>query len=77
VIELQAEPWIAGWTTGQSLEKQFESMNVSQLKENVSFARQVGFPEIYLWGAEWWYWLKVNQNHPELWEAAKGMFQNQ
>jgi hypothetical protein len=77
VIELQAEPWIAGWTTNQSLEKQFESMNVPQLKENVSFARKVGFPEIYLWGAEWWYWLKVNQNHPELWDAAKEMFRNQ
>lgn len=77
VIELQAEPWIAGWTTAQSLEKQFESMNAPRLKDNVSFARKVGFPEIYLWGAEWWYWLKVKQNHPELWDTAKTMFQNQ
>ncbi len=77
VIELQAEPWIAGWTTGQPLEKQFESMNVPKLQENVSFARQVGFPEIYLWGVEWWYWLKVQNNHPELWDAAKTMFNNQ
>lgn len=77
VIELQAEPWIAGWTTNQPLEKQFESMNVEKLQENVLFARQVGFPEIYLWGVEWWYWLKVHQNHPELWDAAKTMFQNQ
>ena len=77
VIELQAEPWIAGWTTNQPLEKQFESMNVAKLQENVAFARQVGFPEIYLWGVEWWYWLKVHQNHPEVWDAAKVMFQNQ
>jgi hypothetical protein len=77
VIELQAEPWIAGWTTNQPLEKQFESMNVTKLQENVSFAKQVGFPEIYLWGVEWWYWLKVHQNHPEVWEAAKEMFRNQ
>ena len=77
VIELQAEPWIAGWTTNQPLEKQFESMNVEGLKENVSFARKVGFPEIYLWGVEWWYWLKTTQNHPEVWETAKIMFSNQ
>ncbi|MFZ2835460.1 MAG: beta-galactosidase [Candidatus Moraniibacteriota bacterium] len=76
VIELQAEPWIAGWTTNQPLEKQFESMNANRLQENVSFARQVGFPEIYLWGVEWWYWLKTTQNHPELWDTAKIMFNN-
>ncbi len=74
VVELQAEPWIAGWTTSASLEDQFVSMNVEKMKDNVAFARQVGFPEIYLWGAEWWYWLKVNQNHPELWDTAKEMF---
>lgn len=77
VIELQAEPWIAGWTTNQPLEKQFESMNVSKLQENVTFAKQVGFPEIYLWGVEWWYWLKIHQNHPELWDTAKTLFQAQ
>lgn len=77
VIELQAEPWIAGWTTNQPLDKQFESMNAQKLQANVSFARQVGFPEIYLWGAEWWYWLKVGNNHPEVWDAAKVMFRNQ
>lgn len=76
VIELQAEPWISGWTTGQPLEKQFESMNAQRLKENVSFARQVGFPEIYLWGVEWWYWLKVKQSFPEVWDTARAMFHN-
>jgi ubiquitin-protein ligase len=74
VIELQAEPWIAGWTTSQSLEKQFESMNAQKLQENVQFAKEVGFPEIYLWGAEWWYWLKTKHNHPELWETARAIF---
>lgn len=74
VIELQAEPWISGWTTAQPLEDQFRSMNAEKLKENVEFAQKVGFPEIYLWGAEWWYWLKTEMDHPELWEMAKGLF---
>lgn len=74
VIELQAEPWISGWTINGSLSEQFKSMNPQQLKENVEFAKKVGFPEVYLWGAEWWYWLKITQNHPELWETAKELF---
>lgn len=74
VIELQAEPWISGYTTNEPLAEQFKSMNSSKLIENVSFARKVGFPEIYLWGVEWWYWLKVNQGHPELWNTAKSLF---
>jgi hypothetical protein len=71
VSELQAEPWISGWTVNAPLEEQFKSFNTDKLKENVIFARQVGFPEVYLWGAEWWYWLKTEKNHPELWETAK------
>jgi len=74
VIELQAEPWINGWTTSGSLSEQFKSMNPQKLQDNVKFAKEVGFPEIYLWGAEWWYWLKTTQNHPELWDTAKSLF---
>jgi hypothetical protein len=74
VIELQAEPWIAGWTTSGALSEQFKSMNPEQLKSNVEFAKKTGFPEIYLWGAEWWYWLKTTQNHPELWDTARELF---
>jgi len=74
VIELQAEPWISGYTTNEPLAEQFKSMNPGKLRNNVSFAKKVGFPEIYLWGVEWWYWLKVNQGHPELWETARSLF---
>ncbi|MDQ1283900.1 MAG: hypothetical protein QG620_248 [Patescibacteria group bacterium] len=74
VVELQGEPWVSGYTTNEPLEEQFKSMNVGKLKENVSFARKVGFPEIYLWGVEWWYWLKVKKDHPELWDAARDLF---
>jgi len=71
VIELQTEPWVAGWTINRPLEEQFQSMNAGQLKENVEFAQKVGFSEVYLWGVEWWYWLKVEKNHPELWNQAR------
>lgn len=74
VIELQAEPWINGSTTDNILDEQFKSMNPGQLRENVEYAQKVGFPEIYLWGVEWWYWLKVKENHPELWDTAKELY---
>lgn len=77
VIELQAEPWISGYTTEQPLSEQFKSMDAEKLKDNVSFAKKVGFPEIYLWGVEWWYWLKTKQGHSELWETAEKLFNNQ
>lgn len=74
VIELQGEPWISGWTTDGTLSEQFKSMNPEKLEDNISFAKKVGFPEIYVWGVEWWYWLKVKQDHPEMWEIARELF---
>lgn len=76
VIELQAEPWINGSTTENTLTEQFKSMNPAQLRSNVDYAERVGFPEIYLWGVEWWYWLKEKQDHPELWDTARELFRN-
>jgi hypothetical protein len=77
VIELQAEPWISGYTTECPLEEQFKSMNKEKLADNIVFAKKVGFPEVYLWGVEWWYWLKVEKAHPELWDTARELFKNQ
>ncbi len=74
VIELQGEPWISGWTTSRPLEEQFNSMNAEKLMDNIDFAKKAGFPEIYLWGAEWWWWLKTQKNEPSLWDAAKISF---
>lgn len=74
VVELQGEPWIGGPTTNSPLETQFSSMDAEKLKGNVEFAKKAGFSEIYIWGVEWWWWLKDKQNHPEVWDAAKELF---
>jgi hypothetical protein len=31
--------------------------------------------EIYVWGVEWWYWMKITQNNSTLWDAAKMFIQ--
>jgi hypothetical protein len=71
---LQGEPWLRGWTIDQPLEEQFGSMNAEKLKDNVEFAKKTGFSPIYLWGGEWWYWMKVVKNYPDVWEEAKSIY---
>lgn len=74
VIELQAEPWASGWVADMSLSEQFRTMNETKLRENVEYAKRVGFPEVYLWGGEWWYWMKVKKDYPAVWEMGKELF---
>ncbi len=75
VIELQGEPWASGWLPTVPLEEQFLTMNEVKLRENVDYARRVGFHDIYLWGGEWWYWLKVKGHYPAVWDTGKELFQ--
>lgn len=75
VIELQAEPWASGWVANMSLEEQAKTMNENKLRANVDYAKRVGFPEVYLWGGEWWYWMKVKKDSPAVWETGKQLFQ--
>ena len=74
VIELQGEPWLAGSTTDAPVQTQLASMNAATLKDNVEFAKESGFDEVYVWGVEWWYWMKVVKNDPSLWNEAKALY---
>lgn len=75
VIELQAEPWTSEWITNAPLSEQFRTMDETKLKENINYAKRVGFPEAYLWGGEWWYWLKIKKDYPAVWETGRELFQ--
>jgi len=74
VVELQAEPWGPKQNWDLPLEEQFKSMNVDEFKSIVSYTKQAGFSEAYLWGAEWWYWLKIKHNDESMWQEAKKLF---
>ncbi len=73
ISELQAEPWATQPITTIPIPEQIRRLSPEQMKKNVEFARQVGFDEIYLWGAEWWDWMK-EQGHPQYWQYAEGIF---
>lgn len=76
VVELQAEPWGPEWVGAMSLDEQRKSMDKEKLKEMVVLAQKTGFSAGYLWGAEWWYWLKEKKGEEEIWLTAKELFEN-
>lgn len=76
VSELQLEPWGPHQLYEIelfNLEEQLAHFNVDTFKEHIEYAKKSGFDEFYLWGAEWWYYLKIN-GHPEIWNEAKKLF---
>lgn len=75
IAELQAEPWAEGNRSivAVPFDEQTERFDLAEFSRTATFARATGLPEMYLWGAEWWYWRKLNGD-ASFWEAAKELF---
>jgi len=73
-VELQAEPWGPKLLYDSPLEEQEKTMDLERFQKNVEFAKKTGLDKFYLWGAEWWYWLKEKQNDPAIWNEARKLF---
>ncbi len=73
ISELQAEPWFHSPVESLSIDDQHRMFSPRMLRENVAFARRIEVPLVDLWGAEWWYFMKVNGDE-SLWEEAKKIF---
>lgn len=73
LIELSLEPWLLEPIKDAPLETGLQRMSISKFNEAITFAQKTGFNEQYLWGVEWWYYMK-EYNHPEYWDAAKKIF---
>ena len=76
IHELQAEAWTPdGFEIKTApVEELYKSMNPDRLKGRFEFGQATGMKRMDLWGAEWWYAMKVNRGEPELWEVAKEEF---
>lgn len=74
-VEMQAEPWFKSDFYSAPVDEQLKLMDVKKLRKNFNYAKATGLPEHYLWGAEWWYYMK-GRGHPEFWEAAKQLILN-
>lgn len=73
IHELQAEPWTPRGLqiTQTSVAEQYKSMNPKRLKDRIAYGEATGMKTIDLWGAEWWYYMKVKQNNPDVWNVVK------
>jgi hypothetical protein len=76
VAELQAESWHKGGQnlSTMTLAEHNLSMSIAQFKDNIAFTRRAGFDEAYLWGVEWWYFMKTKMNYPAYWDEAKKLW---
>lgn len=71
IHELQAEPWGPKAIPGMTLEEQMVSMSLDHFKEAIAFATKTNLHPTYLWGLEWWYWLKIHHNKPDFWDHVR------
>jgi hypothetical protein len=74
IIELQAEPWGPKMIIETPIEEQYKSMSVEQFRDNIEYVRKIEFSEAYLWGGEWWYYLKIKYKDDRIWNEAKKVF---
>jgi len=73
LIELSAEPWLLYPIIETPLVVQLERMNIEKFEDVVAYARKTRFSSQYLWGVEWWYWLR-QKGDESMWEYAKTLF---
>lgn len=69
--ELQLEPWGNVPLAEMSMQDQYASMDFERTQDTIEFAKRTGFTDIYIWGAEWWYWLRETQKDDRFWELGK------
>ncbi|MBU3918479.1 beta-galactosidase [Patescibacteria group bacterium] len=73
-VELQAEPWSQVLLYDSTLEEQRKTMDLDKFKNVIEYAKNTGEDTFYLWGVEWWYWMKIKHNSGEIWQEAKKLW---
>lgn len=73
LIELSLEPWLPQPTAESSLEDQLSRMDATKFDEILAYARKTSFDQQYVWGVEWWYYMR-EKGHPEFWDKARELF---
>ncbi len=72
ITELQGEAWTNRELQDVPIKDQYKSMNLEKFKNIINYSKRSGLDEIYIWGAEWWYWLKENEDD-SFWNTAKSV----
>ena len=74
MAELQAEPWFPHNPLETPIEDHYKTMDRDKFMGNIEYTNRTNFYRAYLWGVEWWYWLKEVQGDDSVWQAAKEVF---
>ena len=76
IHELQAESWgPRGQFIGDiSVTEGNKSFDAQRFRDRIEFGKATGMREIYLWGGEYWYFRKVVQHDPSLWQVAETIY---
>ena len=74
LAELGLEPWLLTPIAEAPIELQMDRMGIDKFKETISFASKTRFDMQYLWGVEWWYWMKKNHDDDRFWEESRLLF---
>ena len=73
LIELSLEPWLLEPVTQVPVEVQYSRMDLVKFNEIIDYAKATRYEKQYLWGGEWWYWLREHGNS-EMWNRGKELF---
>lgn len=74
ISELSAEPWPVKAIVDTPVAEQLEHMSLRRFEATLDFAAKTTFTEQYLWGAEWWYYLREVHGDDSFWEYARALF---
>lgn len=74
VSELQMEPWSVISLKADSTEENYRSFGPDDFGKNLQYARNAGIDEAYLWGVEWWYYMKTVRNISDFWQQAETLW---
>lgn len=70
--ELQAEPYERPDVDVRRIPTATaRSFSVRLFRDNVRLAKRSGAARAYMWGAEWWAYLRLVRGEPELWDIAR------
>lgn len=77
VAELQAEPWRKSRQDFRQMSRAElrDSFSLDEMRANIEQVRKAGFDEAYLWGVEWWYWLKTARGDDSFWQEGRKVWQ--
>lgn len=76
VSELQGEPWSPVHLREAPLGEQLETFSPAYFADTIEYAKRAGFEEYYLWGVEWWWWMKQVHGVDDYWNYARTLYRN-